>query len=114
MVCKLSVALARWSAFIGTPVLLLAGVPAAAFAHRVTLNWDRNAAPDVAGYRLRYGTSSRNYTQIKDVGNTTTATLSNLTARQKYFLVVTTYNRAAVESPPSKELSFIVPPDLPS
>ncbi len=37
------------------------------------------------GYRLHCGTASHNYTQIQDVGNATTVTVSNLTAGQIYF-----------------------------
>lgn len=33
----------------------------------VTLAWDANTEPDLAGYKIYYGESSRNYTNIIDV-----------------------------------------------
>jgi len=71
-----------------------------------TLAWDPNTEANIAGYRLHYGTSSGNYTTTVDVGNTTTATASNLTNGQAYYAVVTAYNTSALESLPSNEVSF--------
>ena len=78
-------------------------------AESVTLAWDAERA---VGYRLHYGTASGNYTQIQDVGNRTMATVSNLTAGQTWFFVVTAYN-AGGESPPSNEVSFRATMDAP-
>jgi Fibronectin type III domain len=71
----------------------------------VTLAWDANAEPDVAGYKLHYGTSSGAYTQIIDVGNATTVTVPNLPAGNTYYFVVTAYNLDGIESLPSNEAS---------
>ncbi len=65
-----------------------------------------SGASGIAGYRLHYGTSSRSYSQTRDLGNTTTTTVSNLLPGQTYYFAVTDYNAAAVESPPSNEVSF--------
>ena len=73
----------------------------------VALLWDPNPEPDIAGYRLFYGTSSGNYAHQIDVGNTTGATVSNL-ADGTYFFVVTAYNTATVQSLPSNEVSATV------
>ena len=35
----------------------------------VTLAWDANSEPDLAGYKIHWGTQSRAYTNIFDVGN---------------------------------------------
>ena len=78
-------------------------------AQNVTLAWDAEGA---VGYRLHCGTASGNYTQIQDVGNVTTATVSNLTAGQIYFFCVTAYN-AVGESLPSNEVSFRATMDAP-
>jgi len=64
---------------------------------------------NIAGYRLHYGTSSGDYTQTIEVGNTTTALVSNLTAGTTYYFVVTAYDTSNVESPSSNEVSYIVP-----
>jgi hypothetical protein len=79
-------------------------------AQTVTLTWDGERG--IVGYSLHYGTASRKYTRIQDVGNTTLATVSNLTAGQSYFFVVTAYN-AVGESLPSNEVSFRATMDAP-
>jgi Fibronectin type III domain/FG-GAP-like repeat len=73
----------------------------------VTLTWDPSGASSIAGYRLYYGIASLNYTQIKDLGNTTTATVSNLLPGQRYYFAVTDYNTDGVESVYSNEVSFL-------
>jgi len=91
--------------------LLLVGLLSQAqAASSVTLAWDVSAEPGIAGYRLYYGTSSGNYSQVIDVGNTTVATVSNLAAGQTYYFVVTDYNTVGLESAPSNQVSFTTPP----
>jgi len=75
-------------------------------SHTVTLGWDINPEPDIAGYRLKYGPSSGGYVQTIDVGNTNAATVGNLSSASTYFFVVTAYNTAELESLPSEEISF--------
>lgn len=75
-------------------------------AQLVTLAWNPDLASGIAGYRVHYGTSSGNYTQMRDVGNATTATISNLANGQTYFFVATDYNGAGIESSPSNEVIF--------
>jgi hypothetical protein len=94
----------HWKALLSGVVSLLIGMGSAANAANVTLAWD--AESGVAGYRLHYGTSSGSYTQSSDVGTNTTATVSNLTAGQMYYFVVTAYNSAGLESQPSDQVSF--------
>jgi Fibronectin type III domain len=74
----------------------------------VTLRWDKSPSRDVKGYRLHYGTASRSYSKTIDVGIVTTYTISNLIARKRYYFVVTAYNAAGEESPPSNECPFYV------
>ncbi len=94
----------HWKTLLSGLVSLLLGLVSAAHAANVTLAWD--AESGVAGYRLHYGTSSGSYTQSSDVGTNTTATVSNLTAGQTYYFVVTAYNSAGLESQPSDQVSF--------
>jgi hypothetical protein len=84
--------------------LLLGSLLAAQAAPSVTLAWDPDSG--VAGYRLHYGISSGSYAETKDVGNTTTSTVSSLTAGQTYYFVVTAYDTDGLESLPSNEVSF--------
>ena len=77
----------------------------------VTLAWDKSPDPGVKGYDLHCGlTSGRNYSRFVNVGNVTTYTLSDLKPGQTYYCVVTAYNAAGKESPPSNEISFTVSP----
>jgi hypothetical protein len=62
----------------------------------VTLAWDAN--PAVSGYRLYWGPAARKYTNSVNVGNLTTATLSNLVDGATYFFAVTDYNSSGLES----------------
>jgi hypothetical protein len=97
--------LQRVSALAGFAVVLCAK---AAFAAQpsVTLAWNTDTDPTVVGYNLNYGTSSGSLTQTEDVGNTTTATVSGLTAGTTYFFAVTAYNAAGVNSVNSNIMSY--------
>lgn len=75
-------------------------------AQSVTLAWDPNPDPTIAGYRLYSGTSSGVYTQHLEVGNTTTTLVSNLADGRTYFFAVTAYDRTGAESIPSNEVSY--------
>jgi hypothetical protein len=103
-------ALAQATAILRCVVALYLGWLSPVYAaQHVSLAWDAEGA---VGYRLHYGTASHNYTKIQDVGNATMATVSNLTAGQIYFFVVTAYN-AVAESLPSNEVSFRATMDAP-
>jgi hypothetical protein len=74
------------------------------------LAWDANVEPDIAGYRLYYGTVSGEYTEMVDVGTSTTASLPSLPVGATYFFAVTAYNADGLESQFSNEASFTQPP----
>ncbi|MBI3851827.1 MAG: fibronectin type III domain-containing protein [Verrucomicrobia bacterium] len=80
----------------------------------VTLEWGPSPDPYVAGYALYYGTASGNYSQRLDVGNQTTATVTNLTPGERYYFVVTAYNILGLESEPSNEVAYDVPATVPT
>jgi Fibronectin type III domain len=90
-------------------VLVTCWPPEVRAAQSVTLAWDPNLDPTIAGYRLYYGTSSGVYTQQIEVGNTTATLVSNLADGQTYFFAVTAYNAAGAESTPSNEVSYTAP-----
>jgi uncharacterized protein YtpQ (UPF0354 family) len=56
-----------------------------AFAGDVSLAWDPNTEPVLAGYWLFYGTASGQYSTQLDVGNVNTFTVSNLVPGTYYF-----------------------------
>jgi chitodextrinase len=76
----------------------------ASFAGDATLTWNRNAEPDIAGYKIYYGTASLKYTASLNAGNQTTYTVTGL-GNQTYYFAVTAYNLAGSESTYSVEVS---------
>lgn len=87
---------------------LLLGVPMAAQADSVSLAWDPNTEPDLAGYKLYMGTSPGTYSQIFDVGHVTSYAVSNLVAGDTYYFVLTAYDIYANESGFSPEISTTI------
>ena len=98
--------------FLAVFTLLIIAASPAQSALSVSFSWNPNTEPDIAGYRLHYGTASKSYTQLIDV-KTTTATVSNLTEGTKYYFAVSAYNTAGAESAFSAELSYPTSPALP-
>jgi len=83
--------------------------PGASIGSSVTLAWDKpdsnsdgSDLNDLAGYKVYYGTSSNNYTQSIDIGNTTSAVISNLSSGTWCF-ATTAYDSAGNESGYSNE-----------
>ena len=75
-----------------------------AYSAQISLAWDPNTEPDLAGYKLHYGHSSREYFYSVDVGNRTRHTLSGLEEDETYFFAVTAYDIYGDESDFSEEL----------
>jgi fibronectin type 3 domain-containing protein len=71
----------------------------------INLAWNPNKEPDLAGYRVYYGTASRKYGPGIDVGNVTSYSLTGLTKGQKYYISITAYDKSGKESPFSGEVS---------
>ena len=83
--------------------------PAAISNSGVTLAWDANVEPDIAGYKVYYGTTSRMYPFPVDAGNLTTQSVSNLQEGLTYYFAATAYNTEGLESDFSTEISHTVP-----
>ncbi|MBC2695910.1 MAG: fibronectin type III domain-containing protein [Desulfobacteraceae bacterium] len=94
-------------------------IPASSIAVDVILEWDKNIEePDIAGYIVYYGYSSRhdvgsvnygNYEfKIDEVGNQTTYTISDLNSGQLYYFAVTAYYIGGHQSEFSKEIIYYV------
>jgi hypothetical protein len=73
----------------------------------VTLGW--NASVGSAGYNLYFGGVSQNYTNMINVGNATTGTVTGLSGGITYYFSVTAYDVAGLESPFSSEVSYTIP-----
>jgi hypothetical protein len=84
-------------------------------AHGVFLRWSGNTEPDLAGYRIYYGTSPRNYNRVVDPGNVNEYQLSklNLLENEPYYFSITAYDSAGNESSPSHELRVSLDEGIP-
>ncbi|MGZ3769873.1 MAG: fibronectin type III domain-containing protein [Bdellovibrio sp.] len=77
----------------------------------VKLSWDDNTESALAGYKIYYGTSSKNYTNSVDVGRLQPSAgavsfqVSGLTSKSTYYFAVTAYDSSHTESPTSNEVS---------
>ncbi len=90
--------------FLSWLSLILLSFATNAFAGQVNLAWNASTGP-VSGYRVYYGTASGNYSMNVDAGNTTTATVANLTDGATYYFAVKSYDSAGNQSSFSNEAS---------
>jgi hypothetical protein len=100
-----------------TSALLMLGAfvlaAGSASAGTVTLNWNPVPDTDLAGYRVYYGPSSGSYPSSVDVGNTTSATINNLTDCTLYYFAVKAYDQAGnLSAAFSNELSGMAKPTV--
>jgi len=79
------------------------------YAGQVTLSWDPVSHPDLAGYRIYSGLSSRDYDDELDVGNNTSCTISRLVKGETYYFTTTAYDIYGNESDFSKEVFCTIP-----
>jgi len=99
--------------------LVLSLSPLLAYSADVTLAWDANTEPELAGYRIYWGVSSREYSNSVDIGNTTQHTFTGLTKGTTYYAAVTAYDASNNESDYSEEVIHIPgsrnnPPNTPA
>jgi len=72
----------------------------------VQLAWDANTESDLAGYRVKVGTTSGVYTLSNiSVGNVTSYTVTGLPPGDVYYFAVTAVNLSGAESVASNEVS---------
>jgi hypothetical protein len=83
--------------------------PGFAKAADVTLAWDPNQEPAVAGYKVFNGLASRNYNGTVDVGNWTSCIVSGLEPGKTYYFAAKAYDLAGNESDYSSEIAYAVP-----
>ena len=73
----------------------------------ISLAWNPNKEPDLAGYKVYYGTISRKYGPGIDVGKVTSYSLTGLITGEKYYISVTAYNTKGRESGFSNEVAGV-------
>lgn len=76
-------------------------------ALQVTLAWDASSEPDLAGYKVYYGTSTGNYSISYDAGNVNSYVISDLEAGNTYYFAATAYDQYGNESNFSNEVTYI-------
>ena len=86
-----------------TLVLLLLLCTSPAFAADVRLAWDPNPETTLSGYKLYFGTASRDYATVINVAKSTTYTVTGLVSGTYYF-AVTAYDIQGNESGFSNEV----------
>lgn len=94
----------RGTRFIFALVVMLSG---RLWAESITVSWNRNTEPDLAGYKVYYGTSSGHHSEVIDVGLVTRWVVDGLQPTTKYYFVVTAYDSSGNESEPSEEVSAV-------
>jgi len=105
----------RLKVYLGAAfVVLIADFAHAAPSMAATLrvSWASGTEVDLAGYRLRYGTSHAQYGVPIDVGPATSWDLPDLDVDQRYYIVVSAYDQSGNESDPSAEVSAQIPSSL--
>jgi hypothetical protein len=94
--------------FLMTIVCLVGGGGGIAKAGSLLISWDPVNDSRVAGYKVKYGTTSKSYTNSVNAGLSTNQTLQNLTDGASYYFVVVAYDASGVEGTPSSEASGVV------
>ena len=99
--------------------ILFLGTSVPSIAASVSLQWDPNSETDLAGYRVYYKADSSElpFDGVEavegaapiDVQGLTTTTISGLDPGRTYYLTVTAYNKAGLESPYSKIVAKVTP-----
>jgi len=93
---------------VGVWAAILVVTATGSHAANVTLAWDSNAEPDLAGYIVYYGTASRIYPNTVDVGKVNSFEVTGLTSGQTYYFAVTAYDSQRNESSYSNEITHAI------
>ena len=84
-----------------------------AYSFQITLSWDPNTEFNLAGYKVYYGTASRNYAFSVDVGEYAEVTISGLEPGKRYYFAATAYDLDGNESNLSDEITFPAQKSMP-
>jgi hypothetical protein len=101
--------LKKFGVGVGAVLVSLFVCSLAKAASSLPLNWNPNTDPSVAGYNVYYGSASGSYTNVINVGNTTSTVIDGLVEGQTYYFAVTAYTFDGIESDFSNEYVYIVP-----
>jgi hypothetical protein len=107
--CLLSGVTLKFRAAILLTLLMALGAPSVLHAQSVTLAWDANTEPDIAGYRLYFGTTPGAYPNVIDVHNVTTYQLTGLDVSQNFYFAVQAYSTSGLSSELSTQVQLPAP-----
>jgi hypothetical protein len=79
------------------------------FAATLSLAWSSGPEADIAGYRLRYGTTPGAPTSAIDSGGLTQCAVSGLATGVPYYFSLVAYDASGNESAPSPEIEAVLP-----
>src|SRR5256885_11329107 len=94
--------------FLAIFCALVLAIPSVARGRSLVASWNPNPEPDIAGYRLSYGTLSGVYTAAMDVGNVTSYSFS-VTGGLTYYFALQAYDAMGFMSAYSAEVAVLVP-----
>ena len=105
----------KWKGVLHFVIFVFVGfIPVYSQSQRaVNVSWNENIESDLLGYKLYYGTGSRDYGQPIDVGNITSYRVENLQGMIEYFFAVTAYDTVLNESGYSSEISCVLGDTIP-
>jgi len=98
--------IARLGAFSACFLILFCFNVSAQIIGDVTLAWDANTEPDLAGYKIYYGVQTRDYPVSIDVGNVTEYTIQGQDVYTVYYYAATAYDTDGNESDFSNEVVY--------
>ncbi len=76
----------------------------------VLIRWQTNEEADLAGYKVYWGTESRRYSHVANVGLDTSYTIQDLQPGYHYYISATSYDQTGNESNYSEEVTFYIEP----
>lgn len=75
----------------------------------VTVAWNANPEPTVAGYKVWLGTKSGTFSKVQNVGNVTNHSFTGLSSETTYYFAVQAYDASSQVSDLSTVVSFVIP-----
>jgi hypothetical protein len=96
--------------FVVLAVVVVFGSPLSSLAAKnIVLTWNPSAQTNIVGYSVYYGMASHHYTEKISLASSK-AVISDLVENKTYYFAVTASNDLGLESNPSDEVIYTVPP----